>query len=229
MNEWRQKCEMPVAWVSLDEEDNHSLHFWLLVVKALQSICPDIGNDWLSEVRTSSPSSLSIIVANLTDDIVRYSDTKNISHGIGLILDNYHYIQNSKIHTSLQTWLEHMPPALKLVIASQRQPPLSLGYMKAKGLVSEIGTDDLRLSSEEGISYLLNNMPEPLLAYSQMQALLKRTEGWITGFGIAVAIPNKQWDRSQLFNDTFTGSHPLIHEFFTSNILQKQSNKNSYS
>lgn len=222
MNEWRQNCEIPVAWVSLDEEDNHSLHFWLIVVKALQTISPDIGYGWLSEVRTSSPSTLSIIVANLTNDIVRYTDTKNTSHGIGLILDNYHFIRNSKIHTSLQTWLEHMPPALKLVIAGQRQPPLSLGYMKAKGLVSEIGTDDLRLSSEEGISFLLKNTPEPLLAYSQMQELIKRTEGWITGFVFAVSILNKQSDRS-IFKDTFTGSHPLIHDFFTSNLLQKQS------
>jgi LuxR family maltose regulon positive regulatory protein len=222
MNEWRQNCEMPVAWVSLDEEDNHSLHFWLLVVKALQSICPDIGHGWLSEVRNSSTSTLSIIVANLTNDIVRYTDTKNTSHGIGLILDNYHFIRNSKIHTSLQTWLEHMPPALKFVIASQRQPPLSLGYMKAKGQVSEISLDDLRLSTDEGILYLLKNTPEPHLAYSQMQALFKRTEGWITGFVFAGAILNKQSDRS-LFKETYTGSHPLIHDFFTLNVLQKQS------
>jgi LuxR family maltose regulon positive regulatory protein len=222
MNEWQQSCEMPVAWVSLDHEDNHSLHFWFLVVKALQSISPEIGQGWLSEVRSSSPSALSIIVANLTNDIVRYSESKNTSQGIGLILDDYHFIRNSKIHTSLQTWLEHMPPALKLVIGSQRQTPLSLGYMKAKGLVSEIGTDDMRLSSEEGISYLEKNTPEPLLAYSQMQELIKRTEGWITGFVFAVSILNKQSDRS-IFKDTFTGSYPLIHDFFSSNLLQRQS------
>jgi LuxR family maltose regulon positive regulatory protein len=220
LNEWRQSCGIPVAWVSLKAEDNQPLTFWSTVVTALQTVDPNLGQGWLSQLRTSSSSAFSRIVVNLTNDIVRITDAPNGPRQIGLVLDHYHYIHNPQIHTSIQTWLEHMPAALKLVVASLSRPPLALGYLKAKGMVVELETDDLRFTLKEGITFLYQNMSEPYLAYSQMQELIQYTEGWITGLVLAIHVLDQEEDRSK-FKDEFTGLHPLLQEFFTENVLHK--------
>jgi LuxR family transcriptional regulator, maltose regulon positive regulatory protein len=220
LNEWRQSCEMPVAWVSLREEDNHPLTFWSTVVKALQTIDPGLGQGWRSQLHTSSPSALSRIVVNLINDIIRVTDSPEGPKSIGLVLDHYHYIHNPQIHTSIQTWLEHMPATLKLVVASLIKPPLALGYLRTKGMVVELEVDDLRFTLKEGIEYLYKNMPEPYLAYSQMQELIQRTEGWITGLVLAIPVLTQEEDRTK-FKSNFTGSQPLLQEFFSENVHKK--------
>jgi LuxR family transcriptional regulator, maltose regulon positive regulatory protein len=218
LTEWRQSCGMPVAWASLKVEDNHPLTFWSTVVTALQTVDPSLGQGWLSQLRTSSPSALSRIVVNLTNDIVRLTDAPEGPQQISLVLDHYHYIHNPEIHTSIQTWLEHLPATLKLVVASLTKPPLALGYLRAKGMVVELEADDLRFTLKEGIEYLLKNTPLPYLAYSQMQALIQRAEGWITGLVLAVSVLNQDDNRSK-FKDAFTGAQPLLQDFFKENVL----------
>jgi len=221
LNEWRQSCGMQVAWANLDADDNHPLRFWSTVVAAFQRVNPNLGQGWFSQLRDSSPSTLYKIVVNLTNDIIRYSEDPNNSPWIGLVLDNYHLIRCSAIHTTLQTWLEHMPPTLKLVLASQTKPPLLLGYLKAKGMVLELGVNDLRFSPEEGIEYLKRHTHGKKIALSEMQRLVKRAEGWITGLVLATCALNQQEDRSE-FVETFTGAHTLVRDFLLESVLSQQ-------
>ena len=220
LNEWRQSCGMPVAWAALTADDNRPLRFWSKVVTALRIVDPSLGQSWFSELRASSASALSRIVVNLSNDILRHAP--NASHGIGLVLDNYHHIQNTEIHTSLQTWLEHIPQTLKLVIASNTRPPLALGYLKAKGMVVELEADDLRFTRDEGIEFLLQQTPGQQLAYSDMQTLVIRTEGWITGLVLAMGASTQQEDCAG-FMETFNGAHPLLRDYFAESALHGQS------
>ncbi|HPL29194.1 MAG TPA: hypothetical protein PLG21_14180, partial [Anaerolineae bacterium] len=221
LNEWRQGCGMPVAWVALNADDDHPLRFWSTVVTALQTVDPSLGQSWLSQLHSSSPSTLSEIVVNLTNDIIRASDAPNAHHRIGLVLDDYHHIQHPGIHTSLQTWLEHIPPTLKLVVASSTKPPLVLGYLQARGMVVELGADDLRFTLEEGTEFLQQHSPGRHLVYGDMQTLVKRTEGWITGLVLATCVLAQQGKRSS-FMEAFTGAHSLLREFFATSVLQRQ-------
>ncbi|MEW5818418.1 MAG: hypothetical protein AB1798_23890 [Spirochaetota bacterium] len=154
LNEWQQNCGMQVTWVTLDADDNDPLRFWSTVVTALQTVSSSVGQNWLSHRQTSSPSALSEMVINLTNDIVRVTEESNASPCIGLVLDDYHHIQNPEIHASLQTWLDHMPPKLQLAIAGHTKPPLSLSLLRAYGRVVELGANDLRFTLEEGIDFL---------------------------------------------------------------------------
>ena len=204
LNEWRQSCGMQVGWVALDAEDNHPLRF---LVNCSDSITNNPSQFW-SGLAVTAAHFFTIctleIVVNLTDEIVRVTDAPIASPGIGLVLDNYHTIQNTEIHTSLQTWLDHMPPKLKLVIASHTKPPLALGYLRAKGMVAELGADDLRFTLEEGIEFLRQHTAGKHLAYRDMQTLVKRTGGWITGLVLATHALTQQGDHSR-FMETFTG------------------------
>ena len=221
LNEWRQGAGRPVAWVSLDAEDNHPVRFWSTVILALQTVAPGLGQNWFSQLGNATPSSLSKVVVNLTNDIVRVTEKPDGPARIGLVLDNYHHIQNSEIHTSIQNLLDHMPPALQLVFSGHTRPPLALGYMWARGMVVELGPDDLRFTMDEGIEFLRQHTTGQHLAYSDMQALVKRTEGWITGLVLAASMLDQLEGRSK-FMETFSGACALVRDFFTENVLTRQ-------
>jgi LuxR family maltose regulon positive regulatory protein len=221
LNEWRQGAGKPVAWVSLDGEDNHPVRFWSTVILALQKVAPGLGQNWFSQLGSATPSSLSKVVVNVTNDIVRVTETPLGPAQIGLVLDNYHHIQNSEIHTSIQNLLDHMPPALQLVFSSHTRPPLALGYMRAKGMVVELGLDDLRFTLDEGVEFLRQHAAGQQLAHSDMQALVKHTEGWITGLVLAASALDQQEGRDR-FIETFSGAGALVRDFLTENVLSRQ-------
>jgi LuxR family maltose regulon positive regulatory protein len=221
LNDWRQNCGQPVAWVTLDRDDNYPVRFWLAVVTALQTICPGLGCAWLAQLVSASAPFLSRVVINLTDDIIRAAEAPNGPQWLGLVLDDYHHIQNSEIHTSLQALLGNLPPTLRLVVSSHHRLPFALGYLRAKGMVTELGTEDLRFTAAEGVEFLVQHTPERHLAYGDMQALVSRTEGWITGLVLAGVALTQREDHSR-FPETFTGTHPLLREFYSQRVLRLQ-------
>ena len=220
LNEWRQTCGMPVAWVSLDADDNQPQRFWSTVTAALQTIYPNLGQDLQSPLRAPSSADLGETVVSLTNAIVRASDAPDAPSRLGLVLDDYHHIQEKEIHASLQTWLEHLPPTLQLIISSHIKPLLDLGHLRARGLVAELATDDLRFTLEEGIGYLSQHAQSRSLAFSDMQTIIKRTEGWIAGLTLATLSLNRTGDQQTL--GSFNGTHNYLREFFIESILYRQ-------
>jgi LuxR family maltose regulon positive regulatory protein len=221
LNEWRQTCGMPVVWVSLDADDNHPWRFWSTVTAALQTIHPNFGQDLLPHLRPLSPADLSENVVSLTNVIVRITSAPDSIPRFGLVLDDYHHIQDQEIHASLQLWLEHLPPTLQLVISSHTKPPLALGHLRAKGMVTELETEDLRFTLEEGIGFLSQHASEHPMAYSDMQSLIKHTEGWVTGLTLATLALTQPGDRRQ-FLVAFSGAHPYLREYFIESVLSRQ-------
>jgi len=220
LNAWQQECsDMPVAWVALDADDNHLLRFWSTVVMALQAASPGLGQNLMPYLQLSSAISSAEIVTRLTNELVC---TDGEPFCIGLILDDFHHIQHPDILASMQTWLEHLPPTLQLIIASRARPPLALGRLRAMGLVTELESDDLRFTLEEGIDFLQQCVSDQPLAYGDMEALVKRTGGWAAGLTLAVLALNKQQDHRR-FIDTFSGAHLFLREYFMETALRERS------
>ena len=45
LSECAAKCGYPIAWLSLDEEDNDATRFWTYLIAALQTVHPDMGKE----------------------------------------------------------------------------------------------------------------------------------------------------------------------------------------
>ncbi|MCA9920259.1 MAG: hypothetical protein KC445_20025, partial [Anaerolineales bacterium] len=200
LSNWRQSVEMPVAWATLDAEDDHLLHFWSTVVSALDQVRPGLALKLLPYLHISSAISAAEVVARLTNELAYAPDNAG---AVGLILDDYHHIQNEAVHGSIQRWLEHLPSEFHLVIAGRIRPPLALGRLRALGWATELEPDDLRFTLEEGRDFLQQHIEERPLAYNDSEALVKRTGGWAAGLTLAVLALNKQQDRRR-FIDTFS-------------------------
>ncbi len=219
LNDWKQTCGFPVAWLSLDENDNEPRRFWSSLVMALQTIEPEFGKELLSYINTAALFHIDEIIFHLANEIAHASAA---SQRLGLVLDDFHHIQNSEIYDFIQGWLEHFSPNLQLVISGHTRPPLSLGHLRAKGLLTELEAHDLRFTQTEGIHYLQQYLKEPPLAYADIEKLVKHTEGWAAGLTLTALAMGKQENRRE-FIDTFSGAHIYMREYFMETVLQRSS------
>jgi LuxR family maltose regulon positive regulatory protein len=214
LNDWQQTCGFPVAWLSLDDSDNHPVRFCHSLIMALQVVSSDIGKEEMSLLydRSVPPAELLIHISN------------NISklgiQRLGLILDDFHRIKNAELNNAIQQWVIHLPSSFQLILSGHIKPALSLGNLRAKGMVIEIDADDLRFTQEEGINYLKQYPQDPPLAYHDLEKLVKHTEGWAAGLTLAALAMYKQEDRRE-FIDSFSGAHIYLREYFLEAVLQR--------
>lgn len=219
LNDWKQTCGYPVAWLAVDEHDNHPVRFWYSLVAAFQAIQTDFGKELSAYLGSSTSIQPAEAVMHLTNDLVR---SQNRFPRLGLVLDDFHRINHSEIYDSIQLWLEHFPANFQLVISGHTHPPLSLGHLRACGLVAELDANDLRFTTAEGMHYLEQYPQDPPLAYDDLEKLVKHTEGWAAGLTLTALALGKHEDRRQ-FIDTFSGAHIYLREYFMETVLQRSS------
>ena len=214
LNAWRQECGMPVAWAALDSDDDHLLRFWPSVIMALQTVQPGLGQKLMPFLQRSSSITPAEIAGRLTDEMAALEGAR-----LGLVLDDFHHIKQADIHASMQVWLEQLPPGIQIIISGRTRPPLALGRLRAMGLVTELELEDLRFTLSEGIAFLQQHIADEPLAYGDMEALVRRTGGWVVGLKLAVLALSKQADRRHAI-DTFSGAHIFLREYFMETALR---------
>ena len=177
-SEWVEKCERPVAWLSLDKEDSNLTRFLSYLVTAIQTVLADVGNDVLFDLQSpQSPSTVSILTALL-------NDIATISCDFYLVLDDYHVIDAKPIDDAIAFLLEHLPPQMHLVITTREDPNLPLARLRAQGQMTEIRVADLRFNHSEAAGFY-NQVMGLNLSEENIAALETRTEGWIAGLQLA--------------------------------------------
>jgi len=143
ISEWLAGQHRPAAWLSLDEADNDPARFLSYFVAALQTVQPDIGQDVLRVLQAPQPPPLEALLTPLLNDLAE------ISQPFTLILDDYHLITAPPIDQALNFLMEHLPPAMQLVIATREDPPLPLHRLRARDQLTELRAADLRFTPAE--------------------------------------------------------------------------------
>jgi LuxR family maltose regulon positive regulatory protein len=209
-----------VAWLSLDEADNDPNTFLRYLIAALRVVAPAAGTLALALLEETQPPPLTTLLTTLINDLadVRLLDAAPAAQII-LVLDDYHVIGSPAVHSALTFLLEHLPPALHLVIGSREDPPLPLARLRARGQVAELRAADLRFSPDEAAAFLRDIMGLPLEA-GQVAALEARTEGWIAGLQLAALAMRDRSDHAG-FVAAFTGSNRYVIDYLASEVLDR--------
>jgi LuxR family maltose regulon positive regulatory protein len=208
------------AWVSLDEGDNDPQRFWAYVVAALQTVDPALGQAQSSALQSPQPPPLEAIATALINDLAEKSNGE-LSPLI-LVLDDYHTITTSKIHRSLDFFLNHLPQGFHLVITTREDPPLSLPRLRGRGQLMEIRAADLRFTPEEA-TQLFNAVMDLDLPMEDVTILSDRTEGWAVGLQMAALSLQRetQSDRHK-FVRAFAGDNRLVADYLADEVLARQ-------
>ena len=106
-------------------------------------------------------------------------------------------VQNPQIHEGLQFLLEHMPPHLKIILITRKDPPFPLSRLRANNQVCELRAADLIFTHKEAAEFLSETM-QLHLNESQVGQILRRTEGWITGLQLAALTQSNSSDPEEI-------------------------------
>lgn len=206
-----------VAWLSLDQRDNHPVTFWSYVIAAVQRVLPEAGARADALLQASQPPPIETVLANLLNDL------SALEHDLVLVLDDYHVIESAPIHDGIAFLLDYLPPRLHLVIASRADPSVPLARLRARGDLTELRAADLRFSPAEAAAFLTEAMGLTLSA-GQVAALESRTEGWIAALQLA-ALSLQGRDDSAAFITAFTGNDRYIVDYLVEEVLQRQTER----
>ena len=161
---------MPVAWLSLDPDDDDPARFWRYVIAALDRVCAGLG-DRLLPLPTGPGADHGVVTA-----LINQIDTQASSDMV-LVLDDYQVVESPLIHDGLALFISRMPHHLHVVIATRSDPPLPLARLRVQGQLTELRDADLRFTPSESERFL-RHVWQLDLSPEMVAALDAKTEGW---------------------------------------------------
>ncbi|MEU4242695.1 LuxR C-terminal-related transcriptional regulator [Actinoplanes sp. NPDC026619] len=177
VSRWAAATGTPVAWVSLDENDDEPVRFWSYVLTALRQVS-DLGPAAAEALLAAGDGLMSQALPLLLNELAA-SPAEHV-----LVLDDYHVITDRTLHDSLEFLVTYLPPALRVVLLSRADPPLPLARMRVRGELTELRAEDLRFSRDESAA-LLSAVAATEVAAAEAAALTDQTEGWAAGLQLA--------------------------------------------
>jgi LuxR family transcriptional regulator, maltose regulon positive regulatory protein len=214
LSQWVAHSGVPVAWLSLDPEDNDPVRFLSGMIAALQRLDHRIGRAALALLHTPQPAPPEAVLSLLINDVASAE-----GEHFALVLDDYHVIEALPIHRALASFMEHLPPQIHLTLATRADPPLPLARLRAHGQLIEVRAAELRFDTQE-VSAFLHIVSELALSPEDIVMLEHRTEGWVAGLQLAALSLRDRVDVST-FLATFTGSHRFVLDYLSEEVLSR--------
>ncbi len=217
LTEWTRQTNLPVAWLSIDSDDNDTGRFIRYAIGALQTVVPGFGEEALALDLLQSPQGdgwkmgLTLLINELAA----------LPKEIVLVYDDFHVLENPVIVERLDFFLKHSPPNFHLIIASRSEPTeLDMAFLRAKGRVFELSIDDLRFTGEEVVQYFQQATGRELPPETT-RALEERTDGWITSLQMA-ALSLKDQANPETVLANLEGKSHYLSDFLAEEVLDHQ-------
>ncbi|MHB8694183.1 MAG: LuxR C-terminal-related transcriptional regulator [Solirubrobacteraceae bacterium] len=239
VSQWiaRDRERQPV-WIQLTGGDDGPFAFWIAVLSALAAAVPGLGELslralasplWLpgqyeglerrsagGQGSTGAPAEpLPEVPEAVLTPLV--ADLEAYGRPLGLVLDDFHCIQDPVCQTTLAWLVKHAPPNLLIAIVTRRDPALPLGRMRARGEVCELRADDLRFDAAE-VAVFMNGQLELGLDAHALEVLTARTEGWPAGLYLA-ALAMRGSSDAAAFVAAFGGDDHLVVDYLGPEVL----------
>jgi LuxR family transcriptional regulator, maltose regulon positive regulatory protein len=172
-------ASLPAAWLSLDENDSDLNLFLRYCIAAIRTIFREACAETLALLQAQRLPPQAVLNITLSNEL------EELPGEFIIVLDDYHTIQGVEVHNLLGELARHWPNPLHLVLISRISPPLPLDRLRAKRMVNEIRTRDLRFTQEEMAAYLSQSQ-FTLRDQNVLPLLEERFEGWPAGLHLAV-------------------------------------------
>lgn len=203
-----------VIWISLDAGDNDPSRFLASLVAAFRRARPGLAPLADTMLGASAPAAPERVLTELLNDL------ENVPGSFALMLDDYHVITAQAVHDAVTFLLDHLPPGLRLMIATRVDPPLLLSRLRARNQLLELRAADVRFTLDEAAAFLNTSMGLTLSA-ADIATLEARTEGWIAGLQMAALSLQHRPDTTE-FIRAFSGSHRHILDYLVDEVLTRQ-------
>jgi LuxR family transcriptional regulator, maltose regulon positive regulatory protein len=218
LSQWLTTAVAPatrVAWLSLDEADNDLRRFLSHLVAALKVGVPIAVDDLEALLESGAEAPVDTLLTGLVNDL------DEVDGVTVLALDDYHVIDDPRVHGAVAFLIDHLPPQATIAMTTRADPPLPLPRLRARAELVEVRGPDLRFTTAEADT-LLNRVMGLELDPDQVAALDTRTEGWAAGLQLA-GLSMRGRSQTAEFVDAFTGSHRFVLDYLVEEVLGRQS------
>ena len=205
---------LPAAWLSLDEDDSDFNLFLRYFIAAVRTIFPDACEQTLALQQAGVQPPRAFIYTTLSNEL------EGLPGEFILVLDDYHAIHGEEVHNLLGELVRHWPMPLHLVLISRLSPPIALDGLRAKGMISEIRTRDLRFTPEETAAYL-SKTQFALMSQVVLPLLEERFEGWPAGLHLA-AISMRSASSQETVLSSLSGENSNITGYLVDEVVRHE-------
>ncbi|MFM0596472.1 LuxR C-terminal-related transcriptional regulator [Paraburkholderia dilworthii] len=212
--EWSEALseqKYPVAWLSLDDEDDDPQQFGAYLVAALSRASEDIGwqaqqlldNDALTPIRT--------VISVLLNGIAA------CGRCVFLVLDDADRLTAKPVLAIASRLLQYAPDNMHVLLGARGEPALTLGQLRAPEKLMRINVDDLRFSIDEAQAFFDQTGTRPLDRTS-VKLLNETTEGWVAGLQLASLALTQAGDAARVASN-LAGSGSGIDRYLNDTVL----------
>jgi LuxR family transcriptional regulator, maltose regulon positive regulatory protein len=200
------------AWMSCDSSDADPLRFWSTLIASVRVSEPSFGHDTLDRIELDGEVDLAAISV-LSDEL------RSLTEPLVIVLDDVHDAANESLWALLSSFIEWLPPAHRVVLASRSEPPLPLHRWRVEGRLAEIRNVQLAFDEGEaaallaGLGAAVDNDAVALLAH--------RTEGWAAGLQLAGLSLRDRDDVSAHLTEVASTDRNLA-DYLTAEVLEQQ-------
>jgi len=168
-----------VSWLSLDESNTNVYSFWLYFTAAVGPFLEN-GEELLSLMRANPDATH---MEGLLTVLVNWLSGKEDCY---LVLDDVHHMKDETLLRTFEFFFGAMPENFHLFMLSREDPPVYLGPLAVSGRLLFIDGMQMRLSDEEGLTFLRQTLKLPG-GDAELRELNDYAEGWIGGLQLAAA------------------------------------------
>jgi LuxR family maltose regulon positive regulatory protein len=198
----------PVAWLSLDESDNHPQSFWPYFVAAVRSAV---------EVPRGNPlAGLAPRLASEDDHLRRFvAGLTRLPEPVVVVLDDFQLIHEPAVLARMSELLRHPPVQLRLVLLTRVDPDLPLHRLRIKDDLAEIRSRELAFGVADAVALLAAD--GVVVDADGAELLVQRTEGWPVGLRLAAFFLNGEGpDRTPA---DFAGDDRAVTDYFAEEVF----------
>ena len=215
--DWNQEYQHPVAWLTVDENDNDPTRFIEYLLHAFY----DCGYPQLQEILTDKKK---LFQGNLRQDVnillnCLLSSTENII----LTLDDYHLIHNAVIHENMNFMIENLPENVHIILVTRADPPFNLPKWRVNRCLMEIRRGDLCFTQQESSDFFAASIGH-FFSRRNIRTLTNKTEGWIAGMQLAASAIRSLDDDASIYQfiESFKGTNRYILDYLVEEALKMQ-------
>ncbi|AZT84059.1 helix-turn-helix transcriptional regulator [Marinobacter sp. NP-4(2019)] len=215
VSQWCTQQGTSTAWLSLDEHDDEPRRFWQYIAGAfehsgmagLKTCRQQLSHCSIQELEGPITS----LINALAEDGSQWS----------LVLDDFHLIRNTDIQRQFSYFVDYLPPAVTLTLASRTEPSLPLARWRVRQWVGDIHPGLLAFSEEECRRFFRETM-EMEVSEQEIQKICRKTEGWVAAMQLSALSGVNRSTTNSTLPITVDVDERRINDYVLSEVLEQQ-------
>jgi LuxR family maltose regulon positive regulatory protein len=168
----------PVAWLSVDGEDDDPQQFGAYLVAAFSRTSEDIARPAQELLNHDALTPVTTILSVLLNGIAEFGES------VFLVLDDVDRLTAKPVLAMVSRLLLYAPENMHILLGARGEPAFTPGQLRAPEKLIRIDVNDLRFSSDDAHAFF-EQTARLSLDHASVELLNETAEGWVTGLQLA--------------------------------------------